>query len=108
MDRNRENEQQIEGEEPAIAARARQHLAGGEPAAHRIEDGRDVHGDREGEHRGAETLGEEEARRSWRPSPCGERSASEGGEGVSVRAVEAPYPAPASLLATLPRKRGRD
>src|SRR5262249_4413243 len=42
-------EHEVEREEPAVVARAAQNLGGGDPAAHRVDDGRqmDRHGDRE-------------------------------------------------------------
>ena len=69
MHRDRQHEQDIEGEEPVIVAGARQHLAGGQAAAHRVEDGGEMHGDGEGQHRGGCALGDEQDRgHDFRPS----------------------------------------
>ena len=45
-----------------VVAGARQHLAGGQAAAHGIENGGEMHGDREGQHRGGGALGDEQDR----------------------------------------------
>ena len=69
MHRDGQYEQDIEGEEPMIVAGARQHLAGGQAAAHGVEDGGEVDRDREGQHRGGCALGnKEDCGHSLRPS----------------------------------------
>ena len=50
MDRDGEHEQQVEGEEPDVLARAAEHCLGGEPGPHGIEDGRKMHRHRKGQH----------------------------------------------------------
>ena len=67
VDRHRQHEHDIEGEEPVVAARAAQNLAGGQPAAHGIKDGGEMHGDGEREHRGRGALRQERASRSCAP-----------------------------------------
>ena len=45
-----------------VVAGARQHLAGGQAAAHGVEDGGEMHGDGEGQHRGGGALRDEQDR----------------------------------------------
>ena len=62
MDRDRDDEQPIEQQERDIAVGARQDLGRGEPAAHRIEDGAEMDGDRERQHEGGHALRQEQDR----------------------------------------------
>src|SRR5690349_16121329 len=62
MHRDGEHEQYIEGKEPMVVAGTAQHFAGGQAAAHRIEDGGEMHGDGESEHRGGGALRDEQDR----------------------------------------------
>ena len=67
MHRDREDEQRIEQRKPQVAVGARQHLARGQAAAHGVENGGEMHGDRERQHGGGQPLGEKQQRASWLP-----------------------------------------
>ena len=62
----------IEQQEDKIAVGARQNIGRGQPAAHRIEDGAEMHGDRERQHERGRPLRQEQDRASRaRPASCG-------------------------------------
>ena len=62
VDRDRHDEHDIERQEGAVAARAAEHVRCGEPAAHGVDDGREMHRHGERQHGRACALGEEENR----------------------------------------------
>ena len=67
MDRHRGDEHAVEGEEGDIAVGAGEDFARGQPAAHRVENGGEMHGDRESQHEGGRRCSSEQLGAHGRP-----------------------------------------